>query len=94
MPSGILVTLICEANSHNLFKSVSSPYLGTNQHLCHIRNHGCDPCGVGTHDPRLQGRHLNQIGYRSPLSRGLRRETLLREPKLIRKRRRSNRNRV
>ena len=47
--------LDCEASSHNLFKSLSSLLPGTNQYWCHMRNHGCDQCGVRTHDPEVVG---------------------------------------
>ena len=45
----------CEANSYNLFNSLSSPLPGTrtNHYWWHMRNHGHDPCGVRTHNPEV-----------------------------------------
>ena len=46
----IYFSSICEASSHNLFKSLSSPLPGTSQYWCDMRNHGRGLCVGLPHD--------------------------------------------
>ena len=50
-----------------LIKSLLSPLPGTNQYWCHMKNHGCDPCRVWTHDPEVARQTPYPLGHRSQL---------------------------
>ena len=61
-----------EASFYNLFKTLSSPLPGTNQYnWCHMRNHGREPCGVPTHDPKVAKQTLYPLGHRTPYKKDI-----------------------
>ena len=43
-------------------------FLETSLYCCHMRNHGCDPCGVRTHDPEFARQTPYLLGHHSPLT--------------------------
>ena len=60
------VYLDCEASYHNLFKSLSSQFPETNQYWCYMKNHGREPCGVRTHDPKVARQKSYPFRHRFP----------------------------